>query len=126
MDPNTTRILVVEDEPELREIAVDVLSETGARVAAAHDFPTGFAAIQRRPFDLVVANIVLPGGNGIELAHAAHMKGARALLITGHAPAMRTCLEAEIPCLMKPFRWNELLDRVAELISASRDPWRRH
>ncbi len=113
------RILLIEDEPGPRLIAARVLREHGYEVVEAGD-----AAEARRTFDddpaiaLVLSDVVLPDGNGVELV-LAFREARRALpvvLMSGYAderarwPDIR---DRSLAFLQKPFSISELLDVVA-------------
>lgn len=60
-------ILLVDDEPDVRESIGQVLRAAGHQVRAAHDGPSGLRALQERVPDLVIADLVMPNVHGIEL-----------------------------------------------------------
>ena len=67
--PRSGALLVVEDDPELRELLIQVLSADGHRVLAAASGPDALAAVQSAAFhpDLILADYNLPGGmDGLE------------------------------------------------------------
>ncbi len=61
------RILVVEDEPALRDGIVDLLEGDGHEVTAAGDGVAGLEAGLRDPFELVVLDLMLPRLDGMEV-----------------------------------------------------------
>lgn len=69
MERDTTRILLVEDEPDLRETLVDLLSDDRWQILTAHD---GMEALQRvagGDIDLVLLDVALPGISGFDVLH---------------------------------------------------------
>ena len=68
-----TLILVVEDEPEVRDIVVTALKQSGFEVIEAENFNTAMEALKRRPDTaLMLTDVVMPGGRGGgDLAHEA-------------------------------------------------------
>ncbi|MDU6727928.1 MAG: PAS domain-containing protein, partial [Bradyrhizobium sp.] len=82
-------ILVVDDEPTIRMLVMEVLDERGYAVIEAKDGPTGLAALQSNArIDLLITDVGLPGGmNGRQLADAARATrpGLKILFITGYA-----------------------------------------
>jgi signal transduction histidine kinase/DNA-binding NarL/FixJ family response regulator len=64
------RLLVADDEPINREIAVSLLRHLGHQVAAAHDGQTAFAAARAEPFDCILLDLHMPGMDGVDLARA--------------------------------------------------------
>lgn len=82
-------ILVVDDEPTIRMLVMEVLDDRGYAVIEAKDGPTGLAALQSNArIDLLITDVGLPGGmNGRQLADAARATrpGLKILFITGYA-----------------------------------------
>jgi CheY-like chemotaxis protein len=60
-------ILVVEDEPDCRELIVETLHRAGARVFAARSSAEGFAALEEHQPDILVSDIGMPGEDGLGL-----------------------------------------------------------
>jgi CheY-like chemotaxis protein len=81
------RILVIEDEEDVREGLRGVLETEGHEVAVAGDGPEGLALLERIGPDAAFIDIGLPGLDGLELARRARAGGSRALLvaISGYA-----------------------------------------
>jgi CheY-like chemotaxis protein len=61
------RILVVDDDPDTRQLSVDVLACSNYEVAAAVDGAEGWEALQAKHFDLVVTDNKMPRMTGVEL-----------------------------------------------------------
>lgn len=59
-------VLVVDDDPLLREIAVEMLSTDGYPCAAAEDGDVAIAMMSARPADLVVLDMIMPNREGLE------------------------------------------------------------
>jgi signal transduction histidine kinase/CheY-like chemotaxis protein len=64
---NGTRVLVVDDEPDARELVATVLSEFGATVEVAASAAQALEVLRGRQVDVLVADISMPGENGYEL-----------------------------------------------------------
>ena len=60
------RILVIDDEPDIRALLLDVLTEEGHEVEVAADGRRGLAAQRARPADLIITDIFMPEKEGIE------------------------------------------------------------
>ena len=58
------KILVVEDEPDIRELLVNYLKNEGYEVASAEDGVTALALFSKSPFDLVILDILIPKIDG--------------------------------------------------------------
>ncbi|WP_245448367.1 response regulator [Neorhizobium sp. T6_25] len=117
-------ILVVDDEPLVRMIAVETLEELGYSVLEAHDGPSATKVLQAHPeIDLLLTDVGLPNGmNGRQLADAARTTRPelRVLFITGYAENAvlnHGHLERGMQVMLKPFSGDELARRVKDLIS---------
>src|SRR5580698_2697640 len=80
-------ILVVDDEPALREIVSTWFSRAGAAVATAADGAEGLALLDARHFDLVISDIRMPVMDGIRLLGTARARGLKiptVLFISGY------------------------------------------
>jgi PAS domain S-box-containing protein len=116
------RVLVVEDEPDVRMLVVDVLSDLGYVVLDAGDGPSALLHLQANErIDLLVSDVGLPGMNGRELAEIArqYRPGLKVLFVTGYArnAQVRGDFLAEgMDLLTKPFSIDDLAQRVRGLI----------
>lgn len=61
------RILVVDDDPDTRQLSVDVLVDSEYEVDAARDGAAGWEAVQARHYDLVITDNKMPRMTGVEL-----------------------------------------------------------
>ena len=116
-------ILVVDDEPTIRMLLCDVLSELGYTVIEAADSLAGIKVLRSDvPIDLLITDVGLPGGmNGRQMADAGRevRPGLRVLFITGYAENAAVGngqLEPGMQVLTKPFAVDGLLLRVRELM----------
>ena len=117
-------VLVVEDNPEVRELAVTAISDLGYRVLTAADGPSAMIIIRGEgPIDLLFSDVVMPGGmNGFDLiGKARHVRGGlKAVVTSGYANVHRPGTDRpDVPVLLKPYRRGDLarcirraLDRV--------------
>ena len=118
----SARILVVDDEPEIRAFVSDALDVFGYQVTAVADAQEAFAAAATTRFDLVLSDLRLPGLRGWDfVAKLRTVDPALAIvMLTGAAPeddALRRVREAGVPILHKPVR---LLQLQAVLTQALR------
>lgn len=120
-------VLVVDDEPSIRQLVQEFLSDAGYRVLAAVDGPSALKLLESGiHIQLLITDIGLPNGmNGRQLADAAQMlmPGIKVLLITGYAEvvaARKNHLEQDIELLTKPFSMQSLSTKVADMIELSR------
>jgi signal transduction histidine kinase len=119
-------ILVVDDEPTIRALLVDVMTAQGYRVLEAADAASALALFSSAdPPDLLVTDVGLPGPlNGPQLADA--LRGLRpelpVLFITGYAESQvidDTHLESGMRVLTKPFTLDTLERRIQALLTRS-------
>jgi PAS domain S-box-containing protein len=120
------RILVVDDDPMVREFVVSQLSELGYGVVQAANGPTALTTLSANPgIKLLFSDIAMPGGmNGGELAQAAlqHRPGLKILLTSGHADSAKTDAIAalNLPVLNKPYSWDQLAIAVRDTLDRDR------
>jgi CheY-like chemotaxis protein len=110
-------VLVVEDNPEVLELAASMISELGYRVLTAVDGPSALAIVRGdEPIDLLFSDIVMPGGiDGFELISQARAlrHGLKALATSGYANVhRRECTGPEVPLLLKPYRRSALAQSI--------------
>lgn len=118
------RILVVEDEPQLRSLLRLYLERDGHAVADAGDGPTALAAFDRDGADLVILDLMLPGMQGETVLEALRDAGDVPVLITSakrsdaeRIAGLRAGADDYLP---KPFNPHELTARVAAILRRSR------
>jgi PAS domain S-box-containing protein len=115
-------VLVVEDEPVVRGLIVEVLNDLGYNAMEAADGPSGLEILQsRRKIDLLVTDIGLPGLNGRQVADAARTlrKDLKVLFMTGYAENAALAagfLEPGMAMITKPFAMEVLAARIREII----------
>jgi PAS domain S-box-containing protein len=122
-------VLVVEDDPSVRMLIMDILDELGYAAIEAYDSQSALPALENRQrIDLLVTDVGLPGGmNGRQLAERARQlrPGLRTLFITGYAEgaAIRArFLEPGMDLVSKPFTLDGLAAKIREMIEAGRLP----
>ncbi|HVO10296.1 MAG TPA: response regulator [Vicinamibacteria bacterium] len=118
------RLLLVEDDPGVRALMVELLEARGYTVRAAGSpaEALAWAESSSEPLDLLVTDVVMPGLGGGDLAHrlAALRPGLRVLFVSGFAADV-LARQGEIGpgrrFLSKPFSGASLLDSVAEALA---------
>src|SRR5438874_5098205 len=106
------RILLVEDDADVRVLMEHVLISDGYDVDPAPTIAAGRTLIGRKRYDLVLADGVLPDGSGIEIAKEAERRGIPAILVTAYAFRLPKDQLAGFELLLKPVRPAELLQAV--------------
>src|SRR5436305_12156611 len=76
-------ILLVEDDPALLSLLTEVLEDEGYRVTAASRRDQARRALRRADLDLLVADSVLRGGNGDDVAKSASRRGLPIIMMSG-------------------------------------------
>ncbi len=119
-------VLVVDDEPTVRMLVADVLSDLGYAAVEAADGATGLQILQSDSrIDLLITDIGLPGGmNGRQVADAARSlrPGLKVLFITGYAENAvlgSRHIDPGMQVLTKPFTMDTLGNRIRELIATA-------
>ena len=122
-----TRIVVVDDDPDIRELITMKLGNAGHEVFTEADGEAGLAAvIERRP-DLVVLDWMMPGLTGLDVCRALRddprTASTAVLLLTGRAQESdveRGFAAGADDYIVKPFSARELTSRVDALLSRDR------
>ncbi|WP_432383495.1 response regulator [Duganella sp. P38] len=121
------KIMVVDDEPLVRTVAVEVLADLGYDVVEAEDGPAALSLLGAHPdIDLLVTDVGLPNGmNGRQLADAVRARAPElpVLFVTGyaeHAVLNHGHLARGMQILTKPFTADALDQRVGELLGKER------
>ena len=118
------RVLVVDDEAEVRNLVARTLRKAGAEVVEASDGAEALARLQEAsdPFGLVVTDLTMPGLGGLELAKAMEDMGcpSKILLMSGYSETSpgRAGNDPAHAFLAKPFTINALLRKVAKILGA--------
>jgi DNA-binding response OmpR family regulator len=123
--PNSCkRILVVEDEQDLRQLTAEVLIDAGYQVDVAGDGATAWSALQLAQYDLLITDQFLPKLSGVELLrkiHAAHVT-MPIIMATAFLPtwgfALHTWLQP-VNMLLKPYSFQKLLTLVKNVLHTS-------
>jgi two-component system, cell cycle sensor histidine kinase and response regulator CckA len=118
-------LLVVEDDPQVRRVAVETLTRHGYRVISASHGLEALRIVResRIPLDLLLTDVVMPKMGGPELVERMRQQfpGLRVLFMSGYAdPTGALSQQPEITALMeKPFSRSRLLERVRAVLDGT-------
>ena len=122
--PNGLRVLLVEDNPQVREFAEGLLADLGCEVVSTETGEEALDYLSGKKVDLVVTDVVMPGMSGVELARLigqAHPE-VPLLLATGYSDEI-VKRGSEFVVLAKPFGAADLSRAMAAVLDgASRPP----
>jgi DNA-binding response OmpR family regulator len=113
-------VLVVDDDPTLRNMVATVLEEEGLETVTAENGEAALRCIAEHPVQLVILDLAMPVMDGRSFFLALRRRGdpTPVLIVSGDEPArVRRELGADA-ALSKPFDLEELVDRVHSLLAA--------
>ncbi|MDH4260963.1 MAG: response regulator [Gammaproteobacteria bacterium] len=129
-----TRVLVIDDEPDVRDSIGKMLLKAGYEVRVVGTAAAGLESYQKEVTDLVITDVIMPEQNGVDLIKALRIVGGAAPIIAisgggnfssaGYAPGAITTTAflaaaqkvGADAVLTKPFERKELLDLVSDLL----------
>jgi putative two-component system response regulator len=119
-------VLVIDDEPIIRELIAEILADAGHDVAAAASAEEGLLRLGDREVSIVVSDIVMPGLTGLELLEEvrARRPSLPVVLVTGagtHAMLSDALARGASGLVMKPFSHAELQGAVATALERVAD-----
>ena len=112
------QILLIEDEVTSREISLLILEGAGYQVEAVNCAAVAHQRLSSARYRLVIADWLLPDGDGIYLADRASRLGAATLIVTGHISDLPAGTGSRHRLLAKPFSPTGLLAAVRAIIGA--------
>jgi two-component system, response regulator, stage 0 sporulation protein F len=111
------QVLVVDDEPGMRETRQDILEDAGYDVMAASDGPTAIESLRQRPADVVVMDVRMPGPDGVAVFEAMGAPPPQVILMTAYAldERLRRAMDGgAFAVIHKPFPAPYLLNLVEQ------------
>lgn len=117
-------VLVVDDDPDIRDLLADYLRQHGFRVETAADGESMFARLTGSAFDLVVLDIMMPGEDGLSLCRrlrggSGGQAAVPVIFLTALGEATDRVVGLELGAddyVVKPFQPRELLARVRAVL----------
>jgi len=115
------RILVAEDNDEIRWLNTEVLSDNGYHVDAAADGAVAWSILQRKSYHLLITDNVMPKMSGVDLLRKLHAvdKTVPVIMATGQLPHVEFSLHPwirPIATLLKPYTPEEMLRTVEHVL----------
>ncbi len=119
------RILLADDDPTFSRVMMNFIEKEGYRPEHVIDGPGALAALAREPFDLLIADIDMPGNRGLELVHAlAEMPERPPIILLTGSPSLTTATKsvglAVHAYVTKPFDIAELRRIMGEAVTNGR------
>jgi DNA-binding response OmpR family regulator len=124
VDAETARLLVVDDDPEIRELTHAYLTQQGFEVHCVDSGESMAAFLEHENVDLIILDLMLPGEHGLELAR--RLKRSRdvpIIIVSAQGDDVDRIVGLEVGAddyLGKPFNPRELLARVRAVLRRSR------
>ena len=121
---NGRRILLLDDNVEVRAVSAQQLRELGAEVVEGDDAVQGLAALQTGSFDILVSDIVMPGElDGLALAERVRARDPALpiLLVSGYSESSAEAVRRGFRIMRKPFALSELGEAVGGLLASGAD-----
>lgn len=124
------RVLMVEDDPTLREVLREVLSDQGWHVVAASRGEEALQRAAQERFDLILADIRMDGLNGLDTIEQARelQPGIGSIVVSGYASEEETLRAVKLNVagyLKKPFQMTELMELITGYLAQREERTRR-
>jgi CheY-like chemotaxis protein len=119
------RILVIDDDRDIREILVEMLTDAGYEAAEASSGREGIRLYRQAPFDLVITDLVMPEKDGLEVVMELRRDFPKVKIITlsgnpyGSSSLKTSKALGAARTLGKPFTEAQLLTAVREVLESS-------
>ena len=121
---DSAKLLIIDDDLELRELLVEVLTGYGFRPSAVKNGPEMFAALGADRYDLLLLDIMMPGEDGLALCRRLRAPGSAwagmpIIFLTALKDTADTVVGLEIggdDYLAKPFQTRELIARIRAVL----------
>lgn len=119
------RILVVDDEPFIRQVLADLLEDEGYEVLLASSGRTMLTLLELQQPDLILLDVMMPDGDGRDALEAMQSRPQLRdipVVIVSTGIAHRWLAGLGVPTLTKPFDLDHLLRLVSDTIGPAQEP----
>ncbi len=112
-----TTILIVDDEPDLRNLLGQVLTNAGYNVQLASDGDEALTLLKKEKFDIALLDIQMPSVNGIQVLKyiKQHLPRTKAIMLTGYADLKHAMEAKEFGAkdfIGKPYKIEDILSTI--------------
>ncbi len=122
IEAGSERVLIVEDDPAVLSLCLEMLTSLGYRCDVASDAGGALHRLDSDPhYDLLFSDVIMPGGmNGIELAKKAQERrpNLKVLLTSGYLGEPGNQMQHDFPLIDKPYEGDELARRLRAVLAA--------
>jgi DNA-binding response OmpR family regulator len=110
------RILIVDDDDDVRTLLDHILSAANYEVDTAATVKAAQAFLERNHYNLLLADLMLPDGSGMQIAEEAQRRNTPAIILTAYGHRFRKADLDRFDLMLKPVRPAELLDAVSKVL----------
>ncbi len=118
------RILIVDDDEAIRSVLADLFRDEGYTVKTACNGRQALAAVERNVYDVLLTDLDMPDGNGLELARALHGQNSTIPLVVMAASRSGAATSREMDAvayLQKPFDIETVISTIDAVVSPESD-----
>jgi len=115
---SSARVLLIEDDADVRDVVAEMLVDLGYIVTACNDAEEAVAQLNSsHAYDIIVTDVVMPGTSGLELSALVRRWRPQTpvVLITGKALGMQSAVHDGFIPLLKPFTREQLRTVLSEV-----------
>lgn len=117
-------ILIVDDEPDLRNLLEQVLTNAGYKVQQASDGDEALKLLKKEKFDIALLDIQMPNVNGIQVLKyiQQHLPKTKAIMLTGYADLKHAMEAKEFGAqdfIGKPYKIEDILSTVEQALKTT-------
>jgi signal transduction histidine kinase/ActR/RegA family two-component response regulator len=119
------RILIVDDDDDVRLVTAAAIEELGYRVTSVATADSALAELSKGPFDLLITDVAMPRTTGVELARRVRIENPRLPILFSSGYADVSTFGEELSdevVLKKPFRVAEIARRIEAALDSSMEP----